>query len=100
MIRGTTPLLTFTLPVAVSGVTAAWATLSQPYSGTSITRSLSDMTASGYTLSFSLTQSETLSLNPSEKVKIQLRVKDNSNKAYASKTFSYAVMDILKEGAL
>jgi len=97
MYRGTTPTLTFTLPMAVSTLTEYWVTVSQHYDNIRIDKDSSDCTASGSTITVTLTQEETLRLVPDKPVYIQLRVLTSGGDAMASEAFKATVADVLRE---
>ena len=97
MIRGTTPTLTFTLPMAVSTLSEYWVTVSQHYDNIRIDHDSSDCTASGSTITVALTQEETLRLVPDKPVYIQLRVLTSGGDAMASEAFRTTVADVLRE---
>lgn len=97
MIRGTTPTLTFNLPMAVSTLSEYWVTVSQRYDNIRIDRDKSTLTASGSSIVANLTQEETLRLVPDKPVYIQLRVLTTGGDAMASEVFKATVDDVLRE---
>ena len=97
MIRGTTPTLTFTLPMAVSTLSEYWVTVSQMYDNIRIDKDRSTLTASGKTITANLTQEDTLRLVPDKPVYIQLRVLTSGGDAMASEVFKATVDDVLRE---
>lgn len=97
MIRGTTPTLSFELPFAVSTLSEYWVTVSQRYDNIRIDKDSSDCTASGSTITVTLTQEETLRLVPDKPVFIQLRMLTTDGDAKASEVFKTMVTDALRE---
>lgn len=97
MIRGTTPTLTFNLPMAVSALSEYWVTVSQRYDNIRIDRDKTTLTASGSSIVANLTQEETLRLVPDKPVYIQLRVLTSGGDAMASEAFKCSVADVLRE---
>lgn len=95
MIRGTTPKLIFTFKKVVpSDITVAYMTLVQ--SGLTIEKDLAEAEVGEDSLTWSLTQAETISLRDGE-VKLQIRYKTSDMKIWASKIYTTSVYDILKE---
>lgn len=94
MRRGTTPTITFTLPVEADTLQAADITISNP-GGAYISKSLDELTKSGTRLSVRLTQEETLRLRENSVVKIQCSIRLNSSVCIRSK-----IHEELVEGAL
>lgn len=97
MYRGTTPTLTFNLPMAVSTLSEYWVTVSQRYDNIRIDRDKTTLTASGSSIVANLTQEETLRLVPDKPVCIQLRVLTSGGDAMASEVFKATVDDVLRE---
>jgi hypothetical protein len=97
MYRGTTPTLTFNLPMAVSTLSEYWVTVSQHYDNIRIDRDKTTLTASGSSIVANLTQEETLRLVPDKPVFIQLRVLTSGGDAKASEIFKTMVNDALRE---
>ena len=97
MYRGTTPTLTFNLPMAVSTLSEYWVTVSQMYDNIRIDRDKTTLTASGSTITANLTQEETLRLVPDKPAFIQLRVLTSGGDAKASEIFKTTVNDALRE---
>ena len=99
MIRGTTPILHFTLPFEVSELDEYWITISQRYENIKIDKTSTDCTASGSEITLTLTQEDTLKLMPDKPAYIQIRaLKDDY--AIASTIIRCSVGDILKEGVI
>ena len=99
MIRGTTPILHFTLPFAVSELSEYWITISQRYENIKIDKTNADCTASGSEITLTLTQEDTLKLMPDKPAYIQIRALKGSS-AIASTILRCSVGDILKEGVI
>ena len=100
MIRGTTPILHFTLPFAVSELSEYWITLSQRYENIKIDKDSTDCTVSGRQITLILSQEDTLKLIPDKPVYIQIRALTTSDLAIASTQFRCDVDDILREGVI
>lgn len=99
MIRGTTPTISFELPFDFVLVEHIWLTITQR--GKEIfTKNETDMTVDEHNISVKLTQEETLMLNDSEIVKIQVRVKTSAGDALASNIAIVPVEEILKDGVI
>ncbi len=98
MFRYTTPTLVFKLPFEASELIEAYITLEQK--NVTIEKGLSDCTQNENTLSLVLSQEETGQLEAQRGTAVQLRCKDNSGKAYASKIFNLKIDDVLKEGKI
>lgn len=97
MVRGTTPTLTFNLPMAVSTLSEYWVTVSQRYDNIRIDRDKTTLTASGSSIVANLTQEETMRLVPDKPVFIQLRVLTSGGDAMASEIFKTTVGEVLRE---
>lgn len=101
--RGTTPLLTITLPsdITAAGLTAAYLTISQ--GDLVIEKTITDMSIEGTNkIAYQLSQAETLQLNAGkngEEAFYQLRLKD-ANGVYATKWYRLQVGPIIKEGLI
>lgn len=101
MIRGTTPILHFTLPFEVSELSEYWITISQRYENIKIDKTNADCTASGTEITLILTQEDTLKLMPDKPAYIQIRaLTAEDNYAIASTIVRCSVDDILKEGVI
>ena len=101
MIRGTTPILHFTLPFAVSELSEYWITISQRYENIKIDKTNADCTASGSEITLTLTQEDTLKLMPDKPAYIQIRaLTAEDDYAIASTIVRCSVSDILKEGVI
>ena len=105
MYRGTTPTLTFTLPFPCENldyVSIAFAQKKTDYSADPemvLEKFLHDCVASGYTLSLTLSEADTLALDDHYLVEIQLRVK-YAGVSMASDIITDSVNRILKDGCL
>lgn len=98
MTRGTTPTLNFTLPFASSNITTLNISFVQS-NRIKFEKILTDCTKSGNTLTVTLTQAETLKLDSSHPLEIQIRCKCG-NTTMASQIMSVDVQRILKEGII
>lgn len=99
MIRGTTPLLEFTLPFETNLIAEAWVTLSQNKTVV-LNRELETCECDGCKLSVKLTQEETLELDCDLKTEIQVRVKTLEGEALASDIITVGTNRILKDGVI
>lgn len=80
IIRGTTPTITYTFSeVSVSDITSAILTFTS--NGTSLTKELADATIGSTSLSWKLTQEETLSLSGMSHVMLNWLLSDNTRGA-------------------
>ena len=98
MIRGTTPTLTFNLPFDTSVVKSAYLTIR--CLGEEIEKSITDSELGETSISFTLTQEETLKLPKSRRAKIQLRILTKGGDALATTIYEVEVADVLKEGLI
>mgnify|MGYP000149204732 FL=1 len=100
MYRGTTPTLTFKLPIQTGQITALSVAIKQD-GVLRLDKGLEDVTMDGDTISLTLTEDETLALRASENMpcKVQLRVGVGDTRM-ASQVFEVAVDEILRDGAL
>lgn len=98
MYRGTTPTLTFELPFESSDLTIVNIVFCQNGS-ILIEKTLEDCTVSGDTLSVTLTEAETLSLNSNYRVEIQMRCACGDTRL-CSDIVRIPVGSILKDGEL
>lgn len=99
MIRGTTPLLTFTLPFDTNLIKDAYITFSQQ--NTEIfTLENEDCTFSENVISAKLTQEHTLKFVHNTPVEIQIRVLTTANDSLASNPIKTGVEKILKDGVI
>ena len=100
MYRGTTPTLTFRLPIDTGSITVLSVAMAQGRQ-VKIEKTLSDVHLDGNVISCTLTEDETLSLTAGASVeaKIQLRVGVGEQRM-ASQIFTVPVERILRDGAL
>lgn len=100
MYRGTTPTLTFRLPIDTGSITVLSVAIAQGRQ-VKIEKTLSDVHLDGNVISCTLTEDETLSLTAGASVeaKIQLRVGVGEQRM-ASQIFTVPVERILRDGAL
>jgi len=98
MTRGTTPTLRFHTGVPVSDITKASVVIKQ---GTTIKvdKRLTDCETSGTDLTITLSEAETLALDPTKFADIQLRL-GVGDARLVSQIITVCVEDILKDGAL
>ena len=100
MYRGTTPTLTFRLPIDTGSITVLSIAVAQGRQ-VKIEKTLSDVHLDGNVISCTLTEDETLSLTAGASIeaKIQLRVGVGEQRM-ASQIFTVPVKRILRDGAL
>ena len=100
MYRGTTPTLTFRLPIDTGSITVLSVAVAQGRQ-VKIEKTLSDVHLDGNVISCTLTEAETLSLTAGARVeaKIQLRVGVGEQRM-ASQIFTVPVERILRDGEL
>lgn len=102
MIRGTTPLLTFTVPFDPTITKRIWITFAQNKKEI-FTIEKEDCTIEDKTIKVTLTQKQTLSLMASALVDIQMRVtfaNGETDEALASEVITTSVRNILKDGEI
>ena len=100
MYRGTTPTLTFKIPIQTGQITALSVAIKQD-GVLRLDKGLEDVTMDGDTISLTLTEDETLALRASENMplRVQLRVGVGDTRM-ASQVFEMTVDEILRDGAL
>ena len=99
MYRGTTPTITFRLPLQTSAITALSLTLRQK--GVVIEKELKDVTLGENIVSVTLTEAETLKLQASADSKLEMQLRVGVGDArMASQIFCLPVERILRDGAL
>ena len=100
MYRGTTPTLTFRLPIDTGSITVLSIAVAQGRQ-VKIEKTLSDVHLDGNVISCTLTEAETLSLTAGSSIeaKIQLRVGVGEQRM-ASQIFTVPVERILRDGEL
>lgn len=99
MIRGTTPTLTFALPMDTSTLKEIYVTIAQD-DETVIERAKEEMTCEGKTATLKLTQEETLKLDAHRRAEIQIRVLTEDDAALVSDIYREDVGKILKDGVI
>ena len=99
MVRGTTPTLQFEFPFALTNVAELWVTLKQD-NNIVLDKALADCELNGAVLTLRLTQQDTLKLNASLPVAIQIRMRTNDGNAVASNIITTSVGQILKDGVI
>lgn len=101
MIRGTTPMLEFTLPFDTSLIAEMYITITQN-GVTMLEKNLSDCNCFGTLVSLALTQEDTLRLEqkPHTDGEMQIRVRTVAGEALASNIMSISVGRILKDGVI
>ena len=99
MIKGTTPTFTFELAFDASNIVSAYLTFQQ---GTSIVieKDMSSALVSEQTISFELSQEDTLKLADYPDCVMQLRFKTNEGKVIGSKLIDVPVIPALKTGEI
>lgn len=102
MIKGTTPILQFNLPIDTSIIKAAEVMVQYVDNNKEVTivKTLDDCEVGGNTITTQLTQEETLQLPAPSSVSIQLRVLTVEDIAMASIIFTTTVKRLLKEGVI
>lgn len=98
MMRGTTPTITFTLPIPTAAIDSGYVTFAQSGS-VKIDKSLSDCERKDNKVSVTLSQSETLSLSADITTEIQLALRCGS-KVFRSKIMRVQTDRILKDGEI
>lgn len=98
MIRGTTPMLVFTLPFDTGLLAEAYVTFAQK-DEVVLEKSLSDCVTDGNKMTVKLTQADTLKLKAGF-VDIQIRAKTTSGDALASEIITVSAQKILKDGMI
>ena len=96
MVKGTTPTFTFTLPFDASTVEVAYLTFQQGNS-VAFEKDMTSATTEGQSISFLVTQKDTLGLADSPDVTIQFRCKTSDGKVYASGLIEVPVVPTLKD---
>lgn len=101
LMRGTTPTITMTYKtVDVSSIAEAWLTIKQSASGTTINKELSTATVGEKSLSWTLTQKETLQIKTNGNVQIQCRYLLQDGTAGGSAIYNVSPYAILREGEI
>lgn len=99
MIRGTTPTLQFVLPFDNSKLSCLYITLGQKGEPV-LEKCLTDCDCVGSTVICKLTQEDTLLLDCTERVEVQVRAKTKEGDSLASNIHTTTVGRILKEGVI
>ena len=99
MRRGTTPTFYLYVKSADLSGKVTWVTILQGGKQIDIETPQCEKTEEGCTLSFTLTQEQTLSLKPGDAA-IQIRFIDNTGRAAATKIKGFKIKPILKEGEI
>lgn len=99
MIRGTTPKHRFLLPFSAESLVALRISYAQRHEVLA-ERTLAECEIDGESVSVTLTQEETLSFAPGERLQIQLRALDGEGRAFASRILRVGVSDCLCEEVL
>lgn len=97
--RGTTPTNVFSVNLDLTEAETVYLTYEQ-FGKVAIEKQKEDMTIEAEQVSVTLTQDETLSLIPGEKVEIQFRAKFADGAAVASNIIGTCTKDILKDGVI
>lgn len=95
MRRGTTPTVTFTLPVDCENLEATDITFSNP-GGAFISKSIDDIAKAGNKISVRLTQEETLAFRANSNVMIQCAIRVSNGTVMRSRIYEEPVEDALK----
>ncbi len=100
--RGTTPTITYMFRVVDPADIAVAQFIMKQGDDVLIEKTLPDaiLDTENHTLSFNLTQAETLQLHPHLEILMKLRYRMNDGKVGASKTVSVAPDQILKDGEI
>lgn len=105
MYRGTTPTITFTLPIEANKIDVMYITFAQKttkYSEDSVVifeKTLADCRVDGKDVHLTLSEEDTLKLSSHKDVEIQIRAASGESKM-ASPVYTEPVCRILKEGPL
>ena len=101
MIRGTTPVLHFTLPFSLNEAKVCWITFAQN-KNECFTGELNDECCEweGTQITINMTQEQTLKLKSAFEVLIQIRILTNQDEALASNIITVPVRDILRDGVI
>lgn len=102
MVRGTTPQLTFELPIDLSNAAEVWLTFSQE-NREIFTLTKNEMTFLGKKMICKLNQKQTLSFDDGKRVEMQIRVAfgiEKQRDALVSNIIATSVERILKDGEI
>jgi len=101
MLRGTTPVVTLTLPADTDLSSVAVMYMSFGQGGKDLFDvDLDDLTIDDNTVTAQLTQAQTLQLDATQKTQIQLRWRDSSGDAYGTYIVKVSTEAILKDGVI
>lgn len=102
MIKGTTPILQFNLPIETATIKAAEVMVRyvDNHKEVTIIKELADCEVGEKTITAMLTQEETLRIPAPSAVEVQLRVLTLDDVALASVIFTTDVKRLLKEGVI
>ena len=100
MIRGTTPKLTFNLPIDTSTLKNVYVTFADQDKNVLLEKETAECQLSDKSIAVKLTQEETLEFTGRQSVLVQLRMTDTAGEAFASKIYTVHVDDILKDGVI
>ena len=101
MLRGTTPVVTLTLPDDTDFSTVSVMYMSFGQGGKDLFDvALDELTVSGYTVTAILTQAQTLLLDATQKTQIQLRWRNMDGSAYGTYIVKVSTEAILKDGVI
>lgn len=95
MQRGTTPTLSFSIPIDTSLLDAVWVTLSQNDTEI-VTKTMSECELDGNIIRAKLTQADTLLLSTDYDTEIQLRVRTKDGTVPETKIFKERTERVLK----
>ena len=99
MYRGTTPTLTFTIPISAADVAEAWVIFSQN-NECLFFKELEQCSCGDKSLVVKLTQDETLKFKEGIDLEAQVRLRDKHGNAFASNIIVIRVKRILKDGVI
>ena len=101
IVRGTTPILTFTLPFDTANIAKAYITIAQN-DEIVIDKEVGDTgcTYSDKTITLHLTQEETLKLADCSGIEMQIRLRTTNGEVLASQIIKAFVEEILKDGVI
>lgn len=97
---GTTPELTFDLPINTSDIQKLYITFKDKDKNIVFEKTEADCVLSNKTVKVELSQEETLLFGKRTKVRMQMRVLTKDNKALKSQIFTMDIGDLLKEGVI
>lgn len=96
IVKSTTPTIRFDFKVVlVADIVKAYLTMKQQ-GALVVEKSLEDAAVLEKSLQWTLTQEETIKINPSRTICLQVKYKLNDGSVYASKIYEVPALDILK----